>query len=29
MKGMGRNVMSEIAVYKVDNGKIVSEQFIY
>jgi hypothetical protein len=29
MKGMGRSVMSEIAVYKVDNGKIVSEQFIY
>jgi|ERR1700722_830813 hypothetical protein len=29
MKGMGRHTMSEIAVYKVDNGKIVSEQFIY
>jgi hypothetical protein len=29
LKGMGRSTMTEIAVYKVDGGKIVSEQFIY
>lgn len=29
MKGMGRNKMDEIAVYEVQNGKIVKEQFFY
>ncbi len=29
MKGRGRIPMSEIAVYKVKDGKIVSEQFTY
>lgn len=29
MKGMGRSKMDEICVYKVKDGKIVSEQFIY
>ena len=29
MKGMGRMKMDEIAVYKVKDGKIVSEQFFY
>lgn len=29
MKGMGRQKMDEIAVYKVKDGKIVSEQFFY
>lgn len=29
MKGMGRINMEEICVYKVENGKIVSEQFFY
>lgn len=29
MKGMGRVNMEEIAVYKVSDGKIVSETFIY
>jgi SnoaL-like domain len=29
MKGRGRTPMSEIAVYKVKDGKIVSEQFFY
>ena len=28
-KGQGRIQMSEICVYKVENGKIVSEQFFY
>lgn len=28
-KGQGRQSMDEVAVYKVDNGKIVSEQFFY
>lgn len=28
-KGMGRMPMAEIALYKVKNGKIVSEQFFY
>jgi hypothetical protein len=28
-KGMGRQKMEEICVYKVEDGKIVSEQFIY
>jgi hypothetical protein len=29
MKGLGRTQMDEICVYKVENGKIVSEQFFY
>ncbi len=29
MKGQGRMQMDEICVYKVENGKIVSEQFFY
>jgi hypothetical protein len=29
MKGMGRQKMDEVAVYKVTDGKIVSEQFFY
>ena len=29
MKGRGRMQMDEICVYKVENGKIVSEQFFY
>jgi len=29
MKGQGRTQMQEICVYKVENGKIVSEQFFY
>jgi hypothetical protein len=29
MKGRGRSQMEEICVYKVENGKIVSEQFFY
>ena len=29
MKGRGRIPMSEVAVYKVKDGKIVSEQFTY
>ena len=29
MKGRGRTPMSEIAVYTVEEGKIVSEQFFY
>ena len=29
MKGRGRSQMDEICVYKVENGKIVSEQFFY
>jgi hypothetical protein len=29
MKGQGRMQMDEICVYKVQNGKIVSEQFFY
>lgn len=28
MKGRGRNTMSELCVYKVKDGKIVSEEFI-
>lgn len=29
MKGHGRTAMSEIAVYQVKDGKIISEQFFY
>jgi hypothetical protein len=29
MKGRGRMAMEEICVYKVENGKIVSEQFFF
>lgn len=29
VKGQGRSQMDEICVYKVKDGKIVSEQFIY
>ena len=29
MKGRGRMQMEEICVYKVDNGKIVLEQFFF
>ena len=29
MKGQGRMAMEEICVYKVENGKIVSEQFFF
>ena len=29
MKGVGRNKSEEIAVFKVEDGKIVSEQFFY
>jgi hypothetical protein len=29
MKGQGRRAMEEICVYKVENGKIVSEQFFF
>lgn len=29
MKGQGRMQFDEICVYKVENGKIVSEQFFY
>jgi hypothetical protein len=29
MKGRGRSQMEEICVYKVENGKIVSEQFFF
>jgi hypothetical protein len=29
MKGRGRSQMQEICVYKVENSKIVSEQFFY
>jgi hypothetical protein len=29
MKGMGRKLMEEIAVYEVKDGKIVKEQFFY
>ena len=29
MKGRGRSQMQEICVYKVENGKIVSEQFFF
>ena len=28
-KGMGRNVIEEICVYEVKDGKIVAEQFFY
>jgi hypothetical protein len=29
MKGQGRVKMEELCLYKVENGKVVSEQFIY
>jgi hypothetical protein len=29
MKGMGRQLLDEICVYEVKDGKIVSEQFFY
>jgi hypothetical protein len=29
MKGMGRQKMDEIALYEVNDGKIVKEQFFY
>lgn len=29
MKGEGRTAMDEIALYKVQDGKIISEQFFY
>ncbi len=29
MKGMGRNVMEEVCVYNVKDGKIVGEQFFF
>ncbi len=29
MKGMGRFQLDELGVYKVNNGKVVSEQFFY
>ena len=29
MKGRGRSQMQEICVYKVENGKIISEQFFF
>ncbi len=29
MKGMGRQVLDEICVYEVKDGKIVQEQFFY
>ncbi len=29
MKGMGRQKMEEICVYKVEDGKVVSEQFFF
>ena len=29
MKGMGRQKMEEVCVYKVEDGKVVSEQFFY
>lgn len=29
LKGMGRKQMEEIAIYEVQNGKIVKEQFFY
>jgi len=29
LKEMGRTLMEEICLYKVENGKIVSEQFFY
>lgn len=29
MKGQGRSMMDEIALYEVKDGKIVSEQFFY
>ncbi|HLK27899.1 MAG TPA: nuclear transport factor 2 family protein [Puia sp.] len=29
MKGMGRMTMTEVAVYKVADGKVVSEEFFY
>ena len=28
-KGMGRNLMEEVAVYEVKDGKVVKEQFFY
>src|SRR5262245_40280353 len=29
MKGQGRTMMDEVAVYEVEDGKIVKEQFFY
>jgi len=29
MKGMGRVKMEEVCVYKVKDGKVVSEQFFF
>ena len=29
MKGQGRSKMEELCVYKVENGKVVSEQFFF
>jgi hypothetical protein len=29
MKGMGRQVLDEICVYEVKDGKIVHEEFLY
>jgi hypothetical protein len=29
LKGMGRTAMTEVAVYKVADGKVVSEEFFY
>jgi hypothetical protein len=29
MKGMGRQVLDEVCVYEVKDGKIVQEQFFY
>ncbi len=29
MKGMGRQLLDEVCIYEVKDGKIVSEQFIY
>jgi len=28
-KGMGKNVMEEVAVYEVKDGKVIKEQFFY
>jgi len=28
-KGMGRNLMEEVAVYEVKDGKVIKEQFFY
>jgi len=29
MKGMGRQLLDEVCVYEVKDGKIVHEQFLY